>query len=280
MVFASLDCYMKGLRIMQRGSRGFTLVELIIVIAILAVLAGIAILRITEAREQAAKNACYGSRALIAKTYQLALIKNSSISLQDFIDDPASYDSYYAGKQVCPSGGTYTASNGKIVCSHPGHDDEVVAGSGKTVEVTSNSLILTIKALAGIDKYNKNGNPVGGQTLNEELKEKLGNAFLPVEDYIIEMAFGDKYKGSGLTWRTDSESKTTIYFAGDGSSNHSNWAAYLVVVDGVLYKSTKVNTYKGEIEGANVAQLNTYSGAGLADELAKRGFEVVGAIDY
>ena len=153
---------------MQRGSRGFTLVELIIVIAILAVLAGIAILRITEAREQAAKNACYGSRALIAKTYQLALIKNSSISLQDFIDDPASYDSYYAGKQVCPSGGTYTASNGKIVCSHPGHDDEVVAGSGKTVEVTSNNLVLTIKALAGIDKYNKNGNPVGGQTLNED----------------------------------------------------------------------------------------------------------------
>ena len=142
---------------MQRGSRGFTLVELIVVIAILAVLAGIAILRITEARAEAAKNACYTSRALIAKTYQLAIIKNSSISLQDFINDPARYDSYYAGKNVCPSGGTYTAINGKIVCSHPGHEDEVAAGSGTTVEVTSNNLILTIKALTGIDQTKKSG---------------------------------------------------------------------------------------------------------------------------
>ena len=259
---------------MQRGSRGFTLVELIVVIAILAVLAGIAILRITAAREEAAKNACHASRALIAKTYQLALIKNSSISLQAFIDDQASYDSYYAGKNVCPSGGTYTASNGKIVCSHPGHDDEVAAGSGTTVEVTSNSLLLTIKALAGINKDRKSG-----QTLNEELKEKLGDAFLPVEDYIIEMAFGDKYKGSGLTWRTDSESKTTIYFAGDGSSNHSNWQAYLVVVNGVLYKTTKTNSSSGEVVGTNVAQLNSLSGDALAARLAKD-FEVVGPIDY
>ena len=278
MVFASLDCYMKGLQIMQRGSRGFTLVELIVVIAILAVLAGIAILRITEAREQAAKNACYGSRALIAKTYQLALIKNSSISLQDFIDDPASYDSYYAGKQVCPSGGTYTAVNGKIVCSNPEHDNEVSAGSGTTVEVKSNNLILTIKALAGIDKYNKNGNPLDGQKLNEELKEKLGDAFLPVEDYIIEMAFGDKYKGSGLTWRTDSAGPTTIYFAGDGTSNHSNWAAYLVVVDGVLYK-TKLTEGNGSIRTAGVAQLYQLAGKDLKTRL-DRDFEVVGAIDY
>ena len=259
---------------MQRGSRGFTLVELIVVIAILAVLAGIAILRITAAREEAAKNACHASRALIAKTYQLALIKNSSISLQAFIDDPASYDSYYAGKHVCPSGGTYTASNGKIVCSHPGHDDEVAAGSGSKVEVTSNNLVLTIKALAGIT-----GEINSGKQLNEELKKALDGNFLPVEDYIIEMAFGDKYKGSGLTWRTDSESKTTIYFAGDGTETWSGWKAYLVVVDGVLYKTTKIHPYRGEIDPANVAQLNTLTGDQLAKALAKD-FEVVGAIDY
>ncbi len=184
------------------------------------------------------------------------------------------YDSYYAGKNVCPSGGTYTAINGKIVCSHPGHEDEVVAGSGTTVEVTSNSLILTIKALAGIDQKKKSG-----IQLNGELKEALDGNFLPVEDYIIEMAFGDSYKGSGLTWRTDSTNKTTIYFAGDGEKDWSGWKAYLVVVDGILYKTTKVHPYQGDIDPANVAGLNTYSGAGLADELAKRGFEVVGPID-
>ena len=259
---------------MQRGSRGFTLVELIVVIAILAVLAGIAILRITEARGEAAKNACYTSRALIAKTYQLALIKNGSISLQDFINDPARYDSYYAGKHVCPSGGTYTAINGKIVCSHPGHEDEVAAGSGKTVEVTSNSLILTIKALAGIDQKKKSG-----IQLNGELKEALDGNFLPVEDYIIEMAFGDSYKGSGLTWRTDSTNKTTIYFAGDGEKDWSNWQAYLVVVDGVLYKTTQTHPYSGALVGTNVAQLNALIGDALGARLAKD-FTVVGPIDY
>ncbi|MPM90262.1 hypothetical protein SDC9_137383 [bioreactor metagenome] len=259
---------------MQRGSRGYTLVELIVVIAILSVLAGIAILRITAAREEAAKNACYAQRALIAKTYQLALIKNSSILLQDFIDDPASYDPYYAGKQACPSGGTYTASNGKIVCSHEGHDEEVIAGSGTTVEVSSNNLILTIKALAGISKDKKSG-----IQLNGELKEALNGTFLPVEDYIIEMAFGDEYKGSGLTWRTDSTNKTTVYFAADGGNDWSNWQAYLVVVNGVLYKTTKTHSYSGALVGTNVAQLNALSGDALAARLAKD-FEVVGAIDY
>ena len=257
---------------MQRGSRGFTLVELIVVIAILAVLAGMAILRITEAREQAAKNACYASRALIAKTYQLALIKNSSISLQDFTDDPASYDSYYAGKHVCPSGGTYTASNGKIVCSYPGHDDEVIAGSGKTVEVTSNNLVLTIKALANLNTKDD------GQALNKSLKDALNGEFLPVEESIIEMAFGDKYKGSGLTWRTDTTRPTMIYFAGDGNSAHSNWNAYLLVVDGVLYKSN-ATIGNGSAKGAGVAGLSGKTGTDLVAALAKD-FTVVGPIDY
>ena len=258
---------------MQRGGKGFTLVELIVTIAILAVLSGIAILRITAAREEAAKNACHASRALIAKTYQLALIKNSSISLQAFIDDPASYGTYYNFKPTCPAGGTYTAINGKIVCSHPEHDNEVSAGSGTTVEVTSNSLILTIKALAGINKDRKSG-----IQLNGELKEALDGTFLPVEDYIIELAFGDSYKGSGLTWRTDSAGSTTIYFAGDGSSNHSNWAAYLVVVDGVLYKSNKTKS-DGSPDTSGVASLNSKTGNELAARLAKD-FTVVGPIDY
>lgn len=258
---------------MQRGSKGFTLVELIVTIAILSVLSGIAILRITTAREEAAKNACYASRALLAKTYQMALIKNGSLSLQAFIDDQELYDPYYAGKQACPSGGTYTANNGKITCSHEGHNDEVAAGSSKTVEVTSNNLILTIKALANLDTHDD------GKSLNKSLKAALNGEFLPVEANIVEMAFGDSYKGGTLTWRTDKEgSETQIFFAGNGSSEHSNWAAYLVAINGVLYK-TKLTEGNGSIKAAGVAQLYQKSGTALQEALAKD-FTVVGAIEY
>ena len=257
---------------MQRGSKGFTLVELIVVIAILSVLLGMAVLRIASAREDADKKACYTDRALIARTYPLALIKNSSTSLQNFIDDPAIYGTYYSVKPTCPAGGTYTAVNGKIVCSHPEHDNEVSAGSGTTVEVTSNSLILTIKALANLNTKDD------GQALNKSLKDALNGEFLPVEESIIEMAFGDKYKGSGLTWRTDTTRPTMIYFAGDGNSAHSNWNAYLLVVDGVLYKSN-ATIGNGSAKGAGVAGLSGKTGTDLVAALAKD-FTVVGPIDY
>ena len=259
---------------MQRGSKGFTLVELVVIIAILAILAGIALIKISSAREEAAKKVCYTNRTTIAKAYQFALSKNSAINLQNFINHPESYGTYYAEKPACPLGGTFTAANGKIVCSHEGHGEEVIAGSGTRAEVTSDNLIKTIKTLAGITKKINSG-----IQLNGELKEALGGNFLPVEDYIVELAFGDSYKGSGLTWRTDSTNKTTVYFAADGDNDWSNWKAYLVVVDGILYKTTLTHSYSGELIGAKVAQLNTLTGDQLAKALAKE-FEVVGEIDY
>lgn len=258
---------------MQRGSKGFTLVELVVIIAILGILSGIALVKISFASEEAAKKVCYTNRTIIAKAYQFALSKNSSISLQNFIKHPESYETYYAEQPVCPLGGTFTAISGKIVCSHEGHSDEVVVGSGPRAEVTSNNLILTIKALAGINKDKKSG-----IQLNDELKGALNGNFLPVEEYIIEMAFGDSYKGNGLTWRTDSTDKTTIYFAADGTDTWSGWKAYLLVVNGVLYKTTKVHSYRGESDPANVASLNKLTGDQLTKALAKE-FEVVGPID-
>ena len=258
---------------MRLKSKGFTLIELVVIMSVLAILAAIVVPRFTSTRENSAKNVCYTNRAMIAKAYQLALAKGYSVDLQGFINNPENYGEYYAQKPVCPLGGVYTAVNSKIVCSHEGHNDEVVASSRATVAVKSNNLILTIKALADINKDKKSG-----IQLNGELKEALNGTFLPVEDYIIEMAFGDNYKGSDLTWRTDSESKTTIYFAGDGTDTWSGWKAYLLVVDGILYKTKLVHPYRGEADPANVAQLNTLKGDQLAKALAKD-FEVVGSID-
>jgi len=259
---------------MRLNSKGFTLVELMTVFAILSILIMIAMPNFISARDDSAKNVCQANRAMIAKAYQLALVKDSSITLQSFIDNPENYGDYYASKPVCPLGGTYTSVNGKIVCSHEGHDDDVAAGNGTTVGVTtSNNLILTIKALEGITKKINSG-----IQLNGELKEALGGSFLPVEDYIIEMVFGDAYNGGVLTWRTDSVSKTKIYFAANGNKDWGEWKAYLVVVDGVLYKTNLTNS-DGSLKAANVAQLNSLTGDELAARLASD-FEVVGAIEY
>ena len=80
---------------MRGKSKGFTLVELSVVIAILAVLLVIAVPRFSSAREDSAKEVCHANRAMIAKTYQLALTKDSSITLQNFIDNPEKYGDYY-----------------------------------------------------------------------------------------------------------------------------------------------------------------------------------------
>lgn len=256
---------------MRGKSKGFTLVELSVVIAIMSVLFFIAVPRFTSAREDSAKEVCSANRAMIAKAYQMALTRDGSIALQNFIDHPDNYGNYYANKPVCPLGGTYTASNGKIICSHAGHDSVVTAGSGTSVSLVSNNLMLTIKALENLNRKND------GKALNSGLKEALGGAFLEVEDYIIAMAFGDAYTGGTLTWRTDTTRPTEIYFAGDGNSDHSNWSAYLVVVDGVLYK-TKAANGSGTIKSSTVAQLSGLTGQKLLDRLNKD-FVKVGPIN-
>lgn len=256
---------------MRGKSKGFTLVELSVVIAILAVLLVIAVPRFSSAREDSAKEVCHANRAMIAKTYQLALTKDSSITLQNFIDNPEKYGDYYANKPICPLGGIYTASSGKIVCSHPGHDYDVAAANGTTISLISNNLMLTIKALENLNRKND------GRALNSGLKEALSGTFLEVEDYIISMAFGNSYTGDTLTWRTDTTRPTEIYFAGDGNSDHSNWSAYLVVVDGVLYK-TKATNGSGTIKSSNVAQLSGLTGQELLNRLNKD-FVKVGPIN-
>ncbi|MGL5207477.1 MAG: type II secretion system protein [Acidaminococcaceae bacterium] len=259
---------------MKKGSKGFTLVELVVVIAVLAILSGIALVRINSAREESAKNVCYANRTTIAKAYQFALVRNGSLTLKNFINSPEDYGTYYASKPLCPLGGIYTEHNGKIVCSQPGHEKGILAG--EEITVVSNSLIQTLKTLEGLDRMQS------GMDLNRDLKAALGGAFLPVEAELIELAFGDEYSGKQLSWRVDSghsKTYTPVYFAADGERDHSNWQAYLLVIDGVLYKSTKVDPQKGKIIGANVAGFIGKHGDELAAAVAKQ-FVAVGKISY
>ena len=67
-----------------------------------------------------------------------------------------------------------------------------------------------------------------------------------------------------------------IYFASTSTASN-NWSAYLVAVDGVLYKSDK-KTWNGKTTNSTVAGLSKDSGAALVKALQDRGFVAVGNI--
>lgn len=269
---SSVKNIVERMSLMRLKSNGFTLIELVIIIAILGILAGIAVFKLASTNQDAAKNVCYTNRSILARFYQFKLAQGYSMDLQSFVDNPENYGQSFGIKPVCPYQGIYTVTNGKIGCSYEGHNADVVESGSTTSALTSNSLISTLKALSNLNIYEN------GIKLNGELKAALGGSFLAVEDNIVKMAFDNSYNGGILYWHTDTASSANqILFAGDASSDHSNWAAYLVIVNGVLYKSKLTNS-NGSIKAANIAQMYQLSGTSLQARLDSN-FTMVGKID-
>ena len=102
---------------------------------------------------------------------------------------------------------------------------------------------------------------------------------LQVDQSTIEAAFGNAERSDNNTlyWKTDQSGDSRIYFAST-STNSGDRTAYLVAVDGVLYKSSVEHTYTHLTTNSNVAGLYNYSGAALVKALQEKGFVAVGNI--
>ncbi len=108
---------------MNKPSKGFTLIELVIVIAILGILASIVIARFDEPLRNAQKKACSTNRITIIRQYTIAEAQGNAeaTSLENYTKWYLT--TYYNGATtLCPSGGTYTYSEDPldIICSEHG----------------------------------------------------------------------------------------------------------------------------------------------------------------
>ena len=263
---------------------GFTLIELVIVIAILGILAGIGIMRFMDSKAASSKNTCYANRAMLARAFVYACAKGvcSEDQLSDFVKDPVQYDNgaYFAATPVCPEGGTYAVANGRITCDHVAsnteynHDDPVIV-SGDSSGIVDGSLAKTIAAMKALGITNG----TDGTEANNDLKNQLGGSFLQVEQSTIDAAFNgaELYDSNSLYWKTDNSGDSRIYIASTSTAS-DNWNAYLVAVDGVLYKSDK-KAWNGKTDKLYANGLSKYSGAALVKALQEKGFVAVGNIN-
>ncbi|MBN2826531.1 MAG: prepilin-type N-terminal cleavage/methylation domain-containing protein [Tissierellales bacterium] len=108
---------------MDKKSRGFTIIELIIVLSVLGIIALIAIPRFLSVTEYAKRDVCEANRAELEHAYEIYLVKNnesdSEVNFNTFLNQ---WD-----QEVCPDEGIISRSEGKIKCSI--HLDEEVEDS-------------------------------------------------------------------------------------------------------------------------------------------------------
>lgn len=96
---------------------GYTLMELILAAAIISLLSAVAIPNYTRYIEYTREKVCTINQQTILQEYHLYYISEHEIPLSDYLN------TYYteANDNLCPSGGTYTASGSgetaKLTCS-------------------------------------------------------------------------------------------------------------------------------------------------------------------
>lgn len=96
---------------MDKKSKGFTFIELIIVIAILGVIAVVMVPRLIEYRALAVERVCETNRNTVITQYEVYL---QTKSLDKGYFNQFLYENYH---EVCPDDGVITYEEGKVKCS-------------------------------------------------------------------------------------------------------------------------------------------------------------------
>jgi prepilin-type N-terminal cleavage/methylation domain-containing protein len=96
-----------------RGTKGFTLVEIMIVVAIIGLLAAIAVPNFVQARTQARKNTCINNLRLIDAAKEQYALENNQETVTPVSADLTPYLKSNAWP-TCPATGTNTYTIGAI----------------------------------------------------------------------------------------------------------------------------------------------------------------------
>lgn len=97
---------------MNRQTKGFTLVEIMIVVAIIGILIAIAVPSFLRAREISRRNACQENQSKIdGAKQQWALESNAPATATPTWDNLVGNESYIRKSPSCPSSGTYAINN-------------------------------------------------------------------------------------------------------------------------------------------------------------------------
>ena len=97
--------------IMNKKSKGFTLIELTVVIVILTIITVIAVPRLVKQRGLAAETVCDINRNTVERLYMVFLLENGH---EDNLFTRFLIENF---DEVCPDGGVINYEDGKVKCS-------------------------------------------------------------------------------------------------------------------------------------------------------------------
>ncbi len=220
----------------RTDKRGFSLVELVVVIAILGVLAAILTPQFVKYIEKSRAGVCAANLSALARDMLAESIYQQSDDMDALLQATLSSQ---AGQTVCPSGGTITVT---------GSSANFVLNCSVHGTRWGQSLSRALAAVAALDTSS-----MSGAELNAAIAAALGEKPAVESDVIAEVFAGAALQniGAGLSWYAHDTiiggSRVPVFFAGRSNSANGGWNAFLVYVNGQMYKSTATTAWNDSI---------------------------------